>query len=234
MSIRLPLFCVLSCLLQPDGVAQTFHEKYETMAKGPAPRPESRPVALSVTPAVARPWVRLMGQLETDGKIKLRWHTNYAKATRSFRVERSADGLEWNALGEVNSTDSIQRNAYQFVDEAPVRTAVYRLQSKYDDGSTPYSAVLSVVNPRHASQPVLYYSIDQRVVLIGLEPMNLIYPLTANLYAESGRLLCYDTIPPQADEFRIDVPATRESAVKVQIVDGAHRVVTVRRIWLSK
>lgn len=234
MSIRLPLFCLLSCLLQPDGIAQTFHETYETVAKGPAPRPESRPAALSVTPAVARPWVRLMGQVETDGKIKLRWQTNYAKATRSFRVERSADGMDWNALGEVNSTDSVQRNAYQFIDETPVRMAVYRLQSHHDDGSTPYSAVLSVVNPRHANQPVLYHSVDQQVVLIGIEPANLIYPVTANLYAESGRLLCYDNLPPQTDEFRIDIPATKDGVVKVQIVDGAHRVLTVRRVLLAK
>lgn len=215
-------------------MAHPFHETYETKANVAVTWQDRKPVVPGIAPLSTRPPVRLMGQLETDGKIRLRWFINDTKVPRSFRVERSADGLDWNALGEINGTDFVQKNAYQFIDESPVRTAVYRVQYCHDDGNNPYSAVLSVVNPRHASQPVIYYSIDQNVVLIGVDPMNLIHPVTANLYADSGRLLCYDTLPLQTDEFRIDVPATKENAVKVQLVDGAHRVLIVRRIQLAK
>jgi hypothetical protein len=59
----------------------------------------------------------------------LRWQTAYEGNNAGFRLERSQDGLKWEAVGFVGGANKGEATRYQFWDELPAQGPVYyRLQ----------------------------------------------------------------------------------------------------------
>ena len=104
------------------------------------------PVVADVGGCTAQP-VRLAGfNLVNNGSsVSLYWATASEVNNSYFNVERSRDGYDFEAIGQVkgNGTSEIG-HTYSFIDENPIiGTGYYRL-AQYDyDGAVEYSATLS-------------------------------------------------------------------------------------------
>ena len=104
------------------------------------------PVIADIGGCTAQP-VRLAGfNLVNNGSsVSLYWATASEVNNNYFSVERSRDGYDFEAIGQVkgNGTSEIG-HTYSFIDESPIiGTGYYRL-AQYDyDGAVEYSATLS-------------------------------------------------------------------------------------------
>jgi pectin methylesterase-like acyl-CoA thioesterase len=80
-------------------------------------------------------------------EVKATWNTSNEVNTASFIIERSIDGVAFNALGSVTAKNGIN-NTYSFADANPVKgIAYYRLKILDKDGTFKYSRVV-VVNSK--------------------------------------------------------------------------------------
>lgn len=80
-------------------------------------------------------------------RARLEWSTGAEQDVRSFVIERSADGRQFTAIGQVPSTGSFSH--YVFVDSSPLdadmeRTFYYRLRIVDQDGTISYSQIQEV------------------------------------------------------------------------------------------
>jgi ELWxxDGT repeat protein len=84
-----------------------------------------------------------------DGSVAVNWTTASEVNTRNFVVERSTDGVHFNALGTVTAAgNSNTARQYQFTDasamQAGASTLYYRLRTVDNDGKYAYTAILPV------------------------------------------------------------------------------------------
>jgi hypothetical protein len=65
---------------------------------------------------------------------------------KEFRIQKSADGRNWNEIGSTRGKENSIKQKYDFTDPQPVNsvTEYYRLHMIYENGKTQYSNVLSV------------------------------------------------------------------------------------------
>jgi len=78
--------------------------------------------------------------------VAVSWKTAQEENTRLFRVQRSADGVHFTDLGELNAAgNSTTEQSYSFTDRLPFTGSnYYRLQTINTDGSADYSAIVLV------------------------------------------------------------------------------------------
>jgi hypothetical protein len=83
-----------------------------------------------------------------NAQVKLRWNTLNERGTQAFDVERSADGVAFNAIGNVSALGNGFNN-YRFTDEAPLAgTGYYRIKALDADGSFVFSNIRLVKSGR--------------------------------------------------------------------------------------
>jgi hypothetical protein len=242
MTVRLLVFGTLLLLWQTPSYAQTF-EREEFTPKlalsydvNTPPKTETATVAatLPAKPALWKPWVRIDGKTEPDGTIRLQWQTDPKPTKRTFLVERSWDGILWEQLTQINSSDSpAAKHTYQFLDVQAQLSANYRVFCFMGDTTKFYSPTIAVVGTYRPNQPnpaVRYYTIQRKSISVGLETAYVTYPVTATFYTNTGKILCYDTLSKYSDVFVVELPDAKDPNMKLQVVDGSGRVLTIRSI----
>jgi len=126
-AVKPGLLACLTLLALPAAVSATAAPAPATI-EAAAPLP----IALKATSGLAA----------SPGAL-LRWATASEANTARFVVERSADGLAFEAIGAVAAagTSSAPR-AYRFDDVADPAVAYYRLRQENQDGTVAYSAAV--------------------------------------------------------------------------------------------
>ncbi|MFD1468941.1 hypothetical protein ACFQ48_11960 [Hymenobacter caeli] len=100
-------------------------------------------------PAAAAPAPRLTftavsGLAASPGAL-LRWATASEAGTARFVVERSADGVVFEAIGAVAAAGTSRAShAYRFDDVAAPAAYYYRLRQENRDGTVVYSAAVAI------------------------------------------------------------------------------------------
>ncbi|CCG99357.1 hypothetical protein FAES_1347 [Fibrella aestuarina BUZ 2] len=239
MIARLLLLCALfGC--RPIGsraqgfIAPTMAVSYEGKASNSlkavaavATTPPSPPPA----PELVRPWVRLNARPDADGTVRVQWQTHPKQVNKTFLLERSADGITWEPLGQVSGNETASgKNTYEFVSAQPLASERYRLFCLLADNTKLYSSVVALVSTGQPHQAVRYYAAQQSAITVGLLPSRLTFPVTVNVYTAAGAMLCYDSLVKSANEFMVELPATKESTLRLQVVDASNRVVLMRNV----
>jgi len=82
----------------------------------------------------------------TDGQVELNWLTSSEKENAYFEVERSANGLNYEAIGRIpGSGTTHERRAYRFLDTRPLRGInYYRLRQVDTNGDFEISKMVAV------------------------------------------------------------------------------------------
>jgi hypothetical protein len=78
--------------------------------------------------------------------VGLQWTTEIEQNSKFFSIQRSPDGADWSAIGQVAAAgNSNQPLKYDFVDQQPLAgTNYYRLEEVDDIGASTYSPVRTV------------------------------------------------------------------------------------------
>jgi hypothetical protein len=113
-----------------------------------------------------------------DAKVVLSFASANESNNSHFDIERSADGLTFNKIGEVKGAGtSSQDQRYRFLDEAPLKGInYYRLKQVDYDGRFVYSNVIAVRNKNKSGMTLLPTVVTDEVQI----------NLDANLSEESG------------------------------------------------
>ncbi len=92
-------------------------------------------------------WGDVNATEEADHSVAIAWSTASEKSNVSFNPERSSDGENFEAIGDVPSTgDSESSQAYSFNDNQPLEvTAFYRIRQIDMDGNSSYSSIVEFV-----------------------------------------------------------------------------------------
>ncbi|MFN3876057.1 MAG: hypothetical protein ACK4L7_09125, partial [Flavobacteriales bacterium] len=74
-----------------------------------------------------------------QGRVHLAWATGAERGASRFVVERSADGIAYDDIGQVAATGSAAHYAY--IDEQPLASGFYRIRIVDADGSSTWGPV---------------------------------------------------------------------------------------------
>jgi hypothetical protein len=83
------------------------------------------------------------GNYTGGGANLLTWTTASERDNKGFDIERSIDGKNFEAIGQIKGNN--KPSTYQFMDNQPFATSYYRLKQMDFDGKVSYSAIVSVV-----------------------------------------------------------------------------------------
>lgn len=87
------------------------------------------------------------GQIQGNA-VRLNFTTASEPGLLNFVIERSADSLNFNPIGTINSAGTATTgSSYQFIDASPGSVNFYRLRIVYIDGRIEYSSVVSIRFP---------------------------------------------------------------------------------------
>lgn len=91
-------------------------------------------------------WLPLTGEVLAQGNM-LRWGTASETENDYFSIERSQDGVNFDAIGTIDGAgNSIQALSYEFMDKnAPAGMSYYRIAQVDFDGTTSQSNVVTLV-----------------------------------------------------------------------------------------
>lgn len=90
-----------------------------------------------------------------DGQVYLHWLVSEQSTARSFELQRSANGISFETIGQV-SADPGQTD-YAWVDAFPLPLGYYRLKNRDEDGSIEYSRLLAFEMPFNREENWLLY-----------------------------------------------------------------------------
>lgn len=121
--------------------------------------------------------------------VVLKWTTASESNNRGFYVERSADAVNWSALGFVTSKaaggNSVYSIDYSFSDQSPLSTrSYYRLKQVDIDDNFQYSAVRMVNLGSAGMITVLPNPVQNMLIVRGLEG-----PSTVTVFDVNGRMM---------------------------------------------
>ena len=94
-------------------------------------------------PPILLPLQLLSFDARTEGAVnELSWTTTREVSTLEFIVERSSDGVKYEAIGTVATQQNYSGNtSYQFTDNSPVSVNFYRLKMVDVNGNFSYSGI---------------------------------------------------------------------------------------------
>ena len=95
--------------------------------------------------------------LLANKEVSIKWTTANQVSTKSFSIERSADGINWTEIGTVSSNNSASINTYSYTDVAPLfGINYYRLKIVDNNANFTYSNVQSIETSSNAFQFNVY------------------------------------------------------------------------------
>ncbi len=151
-----------------------------------------------------------------NNKVLLKWTTAYEANASSFIIERSSNGNDFSAIGNVSATNNVHGSSYEFEDKQLLSgQALYRLKALDKDGSVKYSDVIAINNKLSTVSNLLIFPNP------AINYVTVTYP-TATAEA---RLSIYDINGKKISDQMIAKGSTQRSVDVTKLVGGVYRMV---------
>jgi uncharacterized repeat protein (TIGR01451 family) len=149
--------------------------------------------AVSVTWALPLNWVSFTAQKQGTA-VLLNWRTAQEQNTRSFFVEHSTDGYNWNTIGELAANNNVNLKAeYSFWHNTPAAGSnYYRIRQTDLDNKFTYSEIRRVDMP--ATNKVITL-LSGNVVQQGYLRVQLKTSASLAIYSNTGQLVWQQLLP---------------------------------------
>lgn len=137
-----------------------------------------------------------------EGGVHLDWSVNWTDSLAYFEPERSPDGQQFNALGQVPAQGA---GDYTFVDDGPhLGTNTYRIKAVSESGAYRYSNLESIGYPEPLSVQVYPNPVRNAFTVLVLEAAD--EEVELELLDVTGRVVftrTWQTVPGQENERRL-------------------------------
>lgn len=152
-----------------------------------------------------------------DGVNNLKWTTAMESGNNYFEIERSADGINFTAIGQVKSAgDATNEQQYSFIDVNPLNGVnYYRLKQVDIDGKTTRFKTISLSN----SNLGVTVSPNPAVDFVKVRFESKLANATVSLITLSGQTI-YHISAVSGNECRIDLSSTPRGTYILQVKDG--------------
>ncbi|MBS1509678.1 MAG: FG-GAP repeat protein [Bacteroidetes bacterium] len=158
-----------------------------------------------------------------DNDIRINWITATETALQSYIIERSTDGIHFDAVGTTAAAGTtLTRSQYSFVDTkgfAQSALVYYRLQLLEQNGNASYTKTVTVtkkVNNKFYVYPNPVQKGNAATVVISIQQNHL--PVTITVFDLQGRKLLQQQQQLQSGKNQIDVATTNLSAGSYYVV----------------
>lgn len=168
---------------------------------GPAISDATTFLAFSPLPVIT---VGFNASLNQDKTVSLSWTTQQEVNSNYFAVQRSADGIHWNAIGMVQAkVHSTTSTNYAFTDNAPGAGAnYYRLQSFDLDGKYGFTQI-RVIRAALLKTFTVYPNPARTILNVTIGGT---FRGTLRLYNMSGQLILQRTVSTDKDGTTVSLP----------------------------
>lgn len=85
------------------------------------------------------------------------WSTTHEINMSHFDIEKSTDGINFSAMGQLNAKNELTKNNYTFTDNTPSSINYYRIRSVDLDGSETYSSIIMLISNQKSSYTMNLY-----------------------------------------------------------------------------
>lgn len=165
-------------------------------------------------------WLSFQGELQAAGTVRLDWATANERNSSHFIVERSHDGLEYDAIDQVPAAGWAQATSHYHMHDPAPRPGMnyYRLRQVDHDGGESRSHVVPIEVSGAGTRLTVVPnpSSDRAEVLLHGLPHAAQWRITDT----KGRLLRAGRIPPDARQFTLHVGGMQPGACFMQVADA--------------
>jgi hypothetical protein len=155
---------------------------------------------------------------KNTGQVKLRWQTASEQNADHFSIERSNDGRQFAAIGNVTAAgNSNSIKNYFFIDISPGSLNYYRLRQVDKDGKFAYSPVIIIANG--AGELIFTLSPNPATDFIHITYPGKKESVTIAIYDTRGKLLRQQTMKNEL-YFKIKINQLEPGIYFIQLTDG--------------
>ena len=116
-----------------------------------------------------------------NNAVKLNWATSFEENLLRFTIEKSSDGIQWNELTSVNSSNAPTGSQYQFTDrEVYLNKYYYRIKLVHRDGSTEYSKTVIASTNKPGTTFVRYNNFSNSLLVYSGKKISQVKVLSVN------------------------------------------------------
>ncbi len=121
--------------------------------------------------------------------VKIAWHTLQEDQVTHFTIERSSNGINWQAVSNTIMARNLPtEQTYQYIDHtAPMERVYYRIRQQDFDGTVQYSSTMTITEKNDPVLLQLYPNPAQQSFRLLQQDQQAIQKI--ELYANSGALL---------------------------------------------
>lgn len=164
--------------------------------------------------------VEFRGHNEGDYN-QLYWKTSTEQNSDYFEVQKSADGANFNRIGQVAAAGtSLQARSYDFQDDQPyMGVSYYRLKMVDRDGSFEYSNIVAIAI--NLDDSIAVFPVPAQASLTVVYDSNNTGTVTVNVVDAIGQLLVTRTegVSQGFNNFQLDISQLPVGAYFVNVVD---------------
>lgn len=172
---------------------------------------------------------------QAENGIMLNWRTASEQNNKMFEIQKSINGNDWAALGQVDGAGNSQSiSSYQFLDASPIiGTNLYRLKQVDFDGSSTLSNIVTVeINQLDA--PMAIFPNPSKGNLNVALPYQDLEMVTVSMYNQVGQKVYETSVMPDANgRFTLSLNGYATGAYSL-IVKSKRRAASVSKILLQE
>ncbi|UAY50928.1 pectinesterase family protein [Ferruginibacter albus] len=172
--------------------------------------------------------ISLIGTAKNNA-VQLNWVSANEMNSEDFKIERSADGINYVEVGSVKANNSNSVNNYEFTDASSLQGVVYyRLRITDKDGQYMYSKIIRVQLDNAISSISIYPNPANAIV--NLKFAALTKATTAKLTTVTGETVRTITIAQGATQKAININTLATGTYFISLNDG----ITIRTLRFVK
>lgn len=157
----------------------------------------------------------------SNGTVRLVWNTANENNNSHFDVERSANGSEWEIIGDVDAGTSTMDDNYSYSDEAaPTAQTQYRIRQVDLDGNYMYSkiAVVGATATANAAAEATIFASGKTVSIL---PGNISGRIFVRVVTIGGQVLQQQQFESALGRIDMNVSTNVTGIYVVQVTDGS-------------
>jgi hypothetical protein len=147
---------------------------------------------------------------KTSTGILLDWTIDAEENTKGYEIERSADGVNYKAIGSIKATGS---RSYSFIDVAPLANSFYRIKAFDNDLKYGYSQVVRMRGTESAVEMKAFFNNSTSLTIQHDQAPS---GSMVSIITTEGRILRSIPVAAGAQQTLVDVPSARAGLVIVQ------------------
>ena len=166
--------------------------------------------------------------------VELKWTTATESNSSHFAVERSADGINYKSIGEVNGAgNSVSTLHYSLIDASPLtEISYYRLKMIDLDESYKYSPICSVTNNNDINGDlVIYPNPTNGSITVDFNHTSYSQPDAYSIMDITGKIIEVNAIKND-NSVTIDLSSLQPGMYLLEVIKGNQK--SVKKITLQK